>query len=87
MDFTIFSGLVIAAVPMIVAAIKRFITDKYPWANPILATVLGASLNLLSGLHPANAIIGGILGLAGIGLRELITQFTSKPVADKPTNG
>jgi hypothetical protein len=42
------------------------------WAKPILATALGAALTYLSGITTDNALVMTAIGLAAVGLRQVI---------------
>ena len=70
--------VVIALVPIIVALLKKLIPESMSWLFPVLATVLGAALDTLSqyttGISRGPAA-GAALGLAGVGLREVIDQL------------
>lgn len=68
--------------PLLTAAVK-FISPKIPtWLLPIICTVLGTLGNYVAQVATSNqsnvwAAVG--LGLAGIGVREIIDQLKPKP--------
>lgn len=70
--------LIIATVPIIVIFAKKLIPAKYSVFYPVLATVLGPVLDYIAAWassNPARPGLGVALGLAGVGLRELIDQM------------
>lgn len=70
-------------VPLIIAGVKLIKPNIPTWLLPVLAGPLGALLGYIthlttgSELHMATAVL---LGLAGVGVREVIDQI--KPVSD-----
>lgn len=79
MDYsTLFAPVVIALIPILVNFIKKAIPEKYGWITPLLATVLGPIADFISqkatgvGVGPVAA---AALGLAGIGVREIVNQL------------
>ena len=75
---TLFVPIVIALVPIIVALLKRFIPPSQAWLYPLLATGLGALLDTVSQYATGTSLgprWGAVLGLAGVGLREVVDQL------------
>jgi hypothetical protein len=75
--------LIPAAVPLLIAVLKGLLPKIPKAALPVMATLIGAMLDIgqsyLSG-HAASPILGAALGAAGVGLREIVDQ-TKKMVA------
>lgn len=71
------------AVPLLIAGVK-YIAPKIPtWLLPILAPILGAVLTIITNYTAGatgNVLVAAVLGLAGVGVREIIDQL--KPAAD-----
>lgn len=72
--------LLAVVVPLIIAVFKAkipWLTEKAPWALPLLAPVIGAAgdflLGLLAGV-PSTGLGGALAGLAGVGVREVVDQ-------------
>lgn len=75
---TLFAPVVIALVPILVALLKRVIPPSQGWLYPLLATGLGALLDTVSSYASGTSLgpkWGAVLGLAGVGLREIIDQL------------
>ena len=75
--------LIIAAVPVIVIVVKRFIPAKWSVAYPLAAAALGPALDWLVGYladQSVGARWGVVLGLAGVGLREIVDQLRKFPM-------
>jgi hypothetical protein len=70
-------------VPLIIAVKKKFAPLIPSWALPILAPVLGMILdyvNTLATSHQSNLLLAALLGLAGVGVREVKDQLVpAKP--------
>jgi len=73
-------------IPIIVKITVSLVSQIPKWCLPVLASILGAILEVVNtsaaGL-PVGATtltIGGLLGLAGVGVRELIKNFLPKKV-------
>ena len=82
---TIWTPVIIVVVPIVVAYLKRFLGDRKEWI-PVLAAGLGAvaaTATLYAGQSNLKPVAGLILGLAGIGLRELVNQFNMAPQAKR----
>ena len=83
---TAFTPVLIALIPVLVNFIKKAVPDSMTWLVPLIAAVLGPVADLISqkalgvGVGPVAAVA---LGLAGIGLREVVNQLKK---AGAPTN-
>jgi hypothetical protein len=78
MKVQLLTPIVLVVVPLLVAALKRAIPPGHAYLIPILATMLGAALDTLGQLVTANAITPGLgtaVGLASVGLREIVDQL------------
>lgn len=64
--------------PLIIAGIKK-ITPKIPsWTLPIIAPVLGMMIDYINAFatgHSTNTLVAAALGLAGVGVREVVDQL------------
>ena len=75
---TLFAPVVIALIPIIVNYVKKLIPESQSWIVPLLAMVLGPLADFVAqkavgvGVGPLAAVA---LGLAGIGLREIVNQL------------
>lgn len=69
-------------VPLIIALFKK-VSPKIPtWALPALAPILGALVGVISNYALAangNLVVAAALGLAGVGVREIIDQLKPEP--------
>lgn len=78
---TLWNGLVVLLVPVIVASIKKWIPNVPKVSWPLLATVLGAGADWLLGKSGALAhsswAMGALCGAAGVGLREATMQVAA----------
>lgn len=64
-------------VPLVLGAWKKWATDIPGWATPLLAPLLGGGLTVIehyTGAPGVNPLVGVVLGLAGVGVRELQDQ-------------
>ena len=71
-------AIVVALVPVIVAAIKGAIGNIPKWLLPVLAAALGPAVDaVLAALNGTDAtgLAAVALGLAGVGLREVYKQI------------
>ena len=74
-------ALVAAIVPLIVALVRAGVAKMPSWLVPILAGALGPAVD--SGLaflttHQSTSTMGGVLlGLAGVGVREVVNQVST----------
>ena len=73
--------LIPVLVPFLIAGIKALIPKLPTWILPILAPILGALSAAVSGV--ADPGTGAVLGLAGIGVREVADQ-TRKAAKQAP---
>lgn len=68
-------------VPIVIEAVK-FISPKIPsWIIPILAPILGGLVGILSNAAlqaNGNLFVAVALGMAGVGLREIVDQLKPK---------
>lgn len=87
---SIVMGFIPVLVPLLIAAKKKIMEllsmPKFPsWILPILAVALGELLNWIASLsgHGAGPLLAALLGMAGIGVRELIDQVKVR-IADGP---
>lgn len=65
--------------PVVVALSKGAILRLPKWSLPLIAGLAGGTLDLVTALttaHQGNFAYGAMLGLAGVGVRELIDQLT-----------
>lgn len=80
---TLLAPIIIAAVPIIVAGIKRFIPERLSFVIPLLAGALGPLLDFIS-LKTTGVSAGTgaavAYGLAGVGVREIIDQLRKAPM-------
>lgn len=78
----ILTPVIIALVPLLVMVAKRWIPKRMPWVYPLLATGIGAALDAVTQaltLTPAGSSWRGVvLGLAGVGLREIYDQLQKR---------
>lgn len=69
-------------VPLVIAGFKM-ISSKIPtWILPILAPILGALVGVISNAAlqaNGNLMVAAALGLAGVGVREIIDQLKPEP--------
>ena len=69
--------LVVAAVPIAVAGVKKMVSTK-SWLLPPMAAGFGVAADVIVAYttnQPVNPATGAVLGLAGVGLREFVDQF------------
>lgn len=70
--------LIAVLVPLAVGAFKKIVPDIPKWLLPIMATALGPLFDLglaaIAGTE-FNGIAGALVGLAGVGVRELKDQL------------
>lgn len=70
-------------VPIVIAGIK-YLKPKIPtWLLPVLAGPLGALVEYINHLATGSStsmVVAVLLGLAGVGVREVVDQL--KPVSD-----
>lgn len=69
-------------VPLIIAGMKWLKPNIPTWLLPIVAPVLGGSLDFFTNLalqNQGNIWMAALLGLAGVGVREVIDQLKPAP--------
>jgi len=77
-----------AAVPLLLAWLKRLVREIPGWMIPVLAPFAGALLD--TGLHytgiyaSSQPLLGAAAGMAGVGLREIIDQSKKGTAPPKP---
>lgn len=65
-------------VPIILLGVKKLLPNIPGWVIPILAPMLGMLTDLVNTLatgHQSNVLLAALLGLAGVGLREVKDQI------------
>jgi hypothetical protein len=81
-------GLIVKAAipilsPIVVALVKHFFPGTPAVTLPVLSTSVGAATDVLAGAATdtdGSALVGGILGLAGVGVREMYDQAKQTPL-------
>lgn len=70
--------IIAAVVPIVVAGFKKLLPSVPPFLIPILAAIIGPGgavlVSWLSGIE-ANGWVLALLGVAGVGIRELFDQL------------
>ncbi len=69
-------------VPLVLAGMKKAIPIMPTWLIPVLAPFLGMAVDLLNSLataHSSSLLTAALLGLAGVGVREVKDQLTPPP--------
>jgi len=78
--------LLAVVVPIIIAGVKKVVPLIPGWLIPIIAPAVGYLANLISGLlggvKTDSAFAAALLGLAGVGIREIFDQI--KKVLTEP---
>jgi hypothetical protein len=86
MDYnTLIAPIIVAAVPLVVRYAKKLVGGT-TWLIPIIASALGVAADTIAAYAfnvPVTPMVGAILGLAGVGLREVVHELT-KPDEPKP---
>jgi ApbE superfamily uncharacterized protein (UPF0280 family) len=86
---TAFTPVLIGVIPVLVHYVKRTIPESMTWMVPVFAMILGPVADAISmkatgvGVGPM-AAVG--LGLASIGLREIVNQLTKAAKPPAPLN-
>lgn len=65
-------------VPLVIAMKKKVMPQLPGWALPVLAPVLGILLDIINSAtstHQNNFLLAALLGLAGVGIREVKDQL------------
>jgi hypothetical protein len=74
---SLINPIIIAAVPTAVWALKR--VNPHTWTYPLIAGALGVAADaiaaVLLNLKDLDPALGAILGLAGVGAREIVNQL------------
>lgn len=74
--------------PILTDLLKRMITKIPANLLPIVSTLVGALIAMLSnGFDPTVAAIGGSAGLMGVGVREVVNQNFTKKLAKNRIGG
>jgi hypothetical protein len=70
-------------VPLVIALVKKFQPQIPSWVLPLAAPVLGVVIDVINSYalgQANNLIVAALLGLAGVGVREIKDQLTpTKP--------
>jgi hypothetical protein len=69
--------------PLVVAVVKHFFPGLTGVTLPVLSTGVGAATDVMAGAATGtdgSAVVGGILGLAGVGVREFYDQAKRTPL-------
>jgi len=87
LDPALLMPLVTAAVPIVLAVVRKVAAKIPTWVIPIAAPFLGASIDVLLyqvGVYgQQQPLVGAFFGMAGVGLREIVDQMrkaTTQPV-------
>lgn len=78
----IITALIPILVPIIVSQLKKL--QMPTWLIPVMALILGAATDVTAQLASGAPVLamtpvdGGLLGLAGVGLREIFHQIFKK---------
>jgi len=79
MDWTsLVTPIIVATVPIIIIGVKKLIPDKLAFLYPIIASALGPALDFVIAKATgtvANPTQGVLMGMAAVGLREIIDQL------------
>jgi hypothetical protein len=78
--------LITVITPAIIAALKLAIPRLPGWTLPIIAPLLGAAQGIVlnyAGIVSSNAGLAALLGMAGVGLREVYDQAQKRLTVDK----
>lgn len=77
MDLWVVYPLIVMAVPLAVAALKKVATVK-PWLIPVLVPLLGAIGEAIAAYvsqTTPSPLVGSMLGMVGLWLREFVDQM------------
>lgn len=69
-------------VPLVLAGVKWILPKIPTWMIPVLAPVLGGLVGIISNAAlsaQGNLMVAVALGMAGVGLREIIDQLKPEP--------
>lgn len=73
-------------VPLVIAGFKLLKPNIPTWLLPVLAGPLGVLLDFINTYatsHPGNFLVALALGLAGIGVREVVDQLKPSMIEPK----
>lgn len=74
-DVTIWQLMIPIAVPMLIAALKtlpkQIPTKFYPWLAPLIGAAIDILMNV-TGIGDGIGGVGAVLGIAGVGVREMV---------------
>lgn len=75
--------------PLVIAVLKTFISRLPGWSLPILCTSLGVLASWLTtgSLTQQSALVGAVLGGAGVAVREVVDQLRQRLDATPPGGG
>lgn len=65
-------------VPLIIAGVKKILPSIPTWLIPVMTPFLGASVDVLNHFatgSSTNLLLSALLGLAGVGVREVVDQL------------
>ena len=74
-------------VPLVIALVKKVKPNIPSVVIPIIAPILGAVIGIIASVatnNQGNIILAAVLGMAGVGLREIKDQLTKPSTEDKP---
>lgn len=77
---TIVSLATPVVVPLIIAGVKKVLPSLPTWLLPVLTPFLGASVDVINHFatgSATNIVLSSLLGLAGVGVREVVDQLKS----------
>lgn len=80
---TALTPLLVVLVPLLLSQGKKLLGGK-TWLIPLIAPALGVALNFVSALATQSQVgssNAAVLGLAGVGLREIIDQLRQTATA------
>ena len=85
------TAAIVALTPVVVAVLIFFVDQfksKVPaWVKPLVATGLGALAAYLAGVVPSDPLLVAVIGLATVGLREIIARLTAATGLRKTSRG
>ncbi len=67
-------------VPLIIAGVKKILPSIPTWLLPVITPFLGASVDVINHFATGastNLVLSALLGLAGVGVREVVDQLKS----------
>jgi hypothetical protein len=75
---TIVQWLTPIIVPLVITGVKKIAPSIPTWLIPVLAPILGMILDIINTAatnNSSNLLVGALLGLAGVGVREIKTNI------------